>query len=71
MKRLLEGRVRSYNLEKRYIRPNRSIVWVNLTVVAAWVWERPQSSILDWWKILPIANGRRKNSEWALPSLRK
>ncbi len=61
MKRLLEGRVRSYNLEKRYIRPNRSIVWVNLTVVAAWgVGEAP---ILNIGLVEDITDRKRAQEE--------
>ena len=36
MKGLREGRVRSFSMEKRYILPNNSVVWVNLTVVRMW-----------------------------------
>ena len=34
--RLVEGQVRSCGWEKRYVRPDGSIVWVNLTLVALW-----------------------------------
>ena len=34
--RLVEGKVRSCGWEKRYVRPDGSIVWVNLTLVAMW-----------------------------------
>ncbi len=34
--RMLRGGITSYNLEKRYIHANGSIVWVNLTVVPLW-----------------------------------
>ncbi len=36
MMRLIEGRLRSYNLEKRYFRPDGAIIWVSLTVIAMW-----------------------------------
>jgi PAS domain S-box-containing protein/putative nucleotidyltransferase with HDIG domain len=34
--RLIKGELRSYDFEKRYIRPDDSIVWAHLTVVALW-----------------------------------
>jgi PAS domain S-box-containing protein len=36
MKKLLEGDVREFSMEKRYIRKDGSIVWGNLTVSALW-----------------------------------
>lgn len=35
--RMLHDEIHSFNFEKRYIRPDNSIVWVHLTVVALWV----------------------------------
>lgn len=34
--RLVEGTVRSCGWEKRYLRPDGSTIWVNLTIVALW-----------------------------------
>ena len=34
--RVIEGQVRFFSSEKRYVRPDGSTVWVNLTVVALW-----------------------------------
>ncbi|MBI5684193.1 MAG: PAS domain S-box protein [Verrucomicrobia bacterium] len=36
MQRLREGRTRSFEMDKRYIRPDGSVVWVSLTVVPEW-----------------------------------
>jgi PAS domain S-box-containing protein len=36
MRRLVAGEIRGFSMEKRYIRPDGSIVWVNLTVVPMW-----------------------------------
>ena len=36
MRRLREGEIRSFAMEKRYIRKDGSIVWVNLTVSPMW-----------------------------------
>ena len=36
MQKLIAGEIRSYDLEKRYIRPDQSIVWAHLTIVAMW-----------------------------------
>jgi PAS domain S-box-containing protein/putative nucleotidyltransferase with HDIG domain len=34
--RMIEGTIHHFDFEKRYIRPDQSIVWVHLTVVALW-----------------------------------
>ena len=34
--RLINGEIRSYDFEKRYIWPDQSIVWAHLTIVAMW-----------------------------------
>jgi PAS domain S-box-containing protein len=36
MRRLIAGEIRGFNMEKRYVRPDGSIAWVNLTVVPMW-----------------------------------
>jgi len=36
MQRLLEGRIHTFQMEKRYIRKDGAIVWVNLTCVPLW-----------------------------------
>jgi PAS domain S-box-containing protein len=36
MTRLLRGEIRSFTMEKRYIRPDGGIVWVNLNVAPLW-----------------------------------
>jgi PAS domain S-box-containing protein len=36
MQRLREGRLAAFQMEKRYIRPDASVVWVNLTCVPLW-----------------------------------
>jgi two-component system cell cycle sensor histidine kinase/response regulator CckA len=36
MRRLVAGEIHGFNMEKRYIRPDGAIVWVNLTVVPMW-----------------------------------
>lgn len=36
-KRMLRDEIHTFNFEKRYIRPDHSIVWVHLTVVALWI----------------------------------
>jgi PAS domain S-box-containing protein len=36
MARLLRGEIKSFNMEKRYLHANGSIVWVSLTVVPLW-----------------------------------
>ncbi|TAL08604.1 MAG: PAS domain S-box protein, partial [Nitrospirae bacterium] len=36
MKLLLEGKIESFEMDKRYIRKDNSIVWVHLTVVPLW-----------------------------------
>jgi PAS domain S-box-containing protein len=36
MKRLIEGQIRCFNMDKRYYRADGSIVWVSLTVVPMW-----------------------------------
>ena len=36
MARVIEGKVRSFSSEKRYLRPDGSTVWIALTVVALW-----------------------------------
>ena len=36
MKELIAGRIRNFSMEKRYIRKDGSIVWVNLTVSPMW-----------------------------------
>ncbi len=33
---LLQGKIRSFEFTKRYLRPDQSVVWVHLTVVALW-----------------------------------
>lgn len=36
MKQLIEEKVRTYDTEKRYVRPDGTVVWVNLSVVPMW-----------------------------------
>ena len=36
MERLRSGEIRSFNLEKRCLHANGSVIWINLTVVAMW-----------------------------------
>jgi len=36
MTRLLRGEIRSFTMEKRYVRPDGGIVWVNLNVAPLW-----------------------------------
>ena len=36
IQRLINGEIRSYNFDKRYIRPDQSVVWAHLTIVAMW-----------------------------------
>jgi DNA-binding CsgD family transcriptional regulator len=36
MKLLVEGRIREFSMEKRYLHKNGSVVWVNLTVSPLW-----------------------------------
>ncbi len=36
MKRLVEGEIRFFNMEKRIVRPDNAIVWVSLTAVPMW-----------------------------------
>jgi PAS domain S-box-containing protein len=46
MKLLLAGEIREFYLEKRYIRNDGDIVWVNLTVYPTWLWgESPSRHI--------------------------
>jgi len=46
MQRLLDGKIREFSMEKRYIHTNGSIVWGNLTVAALWdVGDEPNSHI--------------------------
>jgi PAS domain S-box-containing protein len=46
MARLIKGTTRFFNMEKRYSRPDGSIVWVGLTVVPMWTEEeRPRCHI--------------------------
>lgn len=44
MQRLREGLCRSFQMDKRYLRPDGSIVWVNLTVVPEWAEGQPASA---------------------------
>ncbi len=37
MEQLKQGRIRSFSMEKRYLRPGGSLVWVNLTVSPMWL----------------------------------
>jgi PAS domain S-box-containing protein len=37
MKQLLDGKVKTFHMEKRYIRKNGEIIWVNLTCVPLWL----------------------------------
>ncbi|MBF0336633.1 MAG: PAS domain S-box protein [Nitrospirae bacterium] len=42
MERLVSGEISQFNMEKRYIRRDRSVVWVSLTCVPLWIGdERP------------------------------
>jgi len=41
LKRLREGRIRFYEMDKRMLRPDGSIIWVNLTVVPEWAAGEP------------------------------
>lgn len=46
MKRLVDGEIRSFSMEKRYIRKDGAVVWVNLTVSPMWaVGETPEFHI--------------------------
>ena len=36
MEELKVGRIQDFSMEKRYVRPDGSIMWVNLTVVSLW-----------------------------------
>jgi PAS domain-containing protein len=46
MTRLLRGEIRSFTMEKRYVRPDGDIVWVNLNVAPLWrAGERPSHHI--------------------------
>ncbi|MCB9111481.1 MAG: PAS domain S-box protein [Anaerolineales bacterium] len=43
MERLMKGEIRSFDFEKRYIRPDQSVVWAHLTIVALWgIGEKPK-----------------------------
>ena len=44
MKRLRDGLCRSFEMDKRYLRPDGSIVWVTLTVVPEWAEGQPPST---------------------------
>ena len=44
MKRLRDGLCRLFEMDKRYLRPDGSIVWVNLTVVPEWAEGQPPST---------------------------
>lgn len=37
MEQLKQGHIRSFSMEKRYLRPDGSLVWVNLTVSPMWL----------------------------------
>jgi len=34
--KLIDGEIRSYELDKRYIKSDQSVVWTHLTIVAMW-----------------------------------
>jgi len=36
LQKLINGEIRTYNFDKRYIRPDQSVVWAHLTIVAMW-----------------------------------
>ena len=36
LQKLIDGEIRTYNFNKRYIRPDQSVVWAHLTIVAMW-----------------------------------
>jgi formate hydrogenlyase transcriptional activator len=44
LRRLIEGEVRHYEMEKRYIRPDGSVRWVEVEIVAMW----PEGEKADW-----------------------
>ncbi|RPJ03796.1 MAG: PAS domain S-box protein, partial [Deltaproteobacteria bacterium] len=43
MKLLLAGEIREFSMDKRYIRKDGGIVWVNLTVYPTWLWDESPS----------------------------
>ena len=51
LQKLLNGEIDSYNFDKRYVRPDQSVIWAHLTIVA--MWEKPEDPKihLRWWRI--------------------
>ncbi len=46
MRQLCEGKIRTFSMEKRFYRKDKSIIWVNLTVSPLWaVGEEPSSHV--------------------------
>src|SRR6185369_12150210 len=43
MKSLVAGEIREFSMDKRYIRMDGGIVWVNLTVYPTWLWSESPS----------------------------
>lgn len=65
VQKLLQGKISTYTLEKRYIRQDRSIVWVNLTVSLA----RQTSGKPDYFITVIEDISARKQAEAALQHL--
>jgi PAS domain S-box-containing protein len=59
-RRLFDEEIRDYDLEKRYVRPDGSVVWVNLSVVPMW---RPGEPARFHMAIVQDITGRRRAEE--------
>ena len=62
LQKLIKGEIRSYNFDKRYIRPDQSVIWAHLTVVA--MWERQDEPKMHLTMVEDITS--RKQAEEAL-----
>ncbi len=62
IRRLQQGEVRHYELEKRYIRPDGSVRWVEAEIVAMW----PDGEKPDWHMAIMQDITERKRAEEAL-----
>lgn len=67
LKQLLEGSIRSYSMEKRYVRPNGAITWGNLTVALV----RTPKGEPDYFVSVIEDIQSRKETEAALDEARK
>jgi PAS domain S-box-containing protein len=64
MQRLMEGRIHTFQMEKRYIRKDGTIVWVNLTCVPLW-WDHERDNRFHIAMVEDITERRRAEERLA------